>query len=232
MGWIRDWKTRRAQRQAAEAAATAAAAIQAALSEWKRGQDEVETQLAIAESIQSGADRTTSMVMTAHGEVVVWTGAAGLHEPRRGPSQFVAGSQGVSIPLGHTGVRYRVGAVKGTSVPGPDVDATIDVGLATLTSERLIFTGDKVTREWDFDKWVGAECDESEQRFMFHVSNRQKPSGLVFAGDGRSFNQAIGVILAIKKHGLETVLVDCRDNVAEQLLLKPALVQADPPRQT
>ena len=57
-----------------------------------------------------------------------------LVEPRRGPGHYQGGYQGISIPIGDTGLRYRVGAGRGTMVPGTEKPTVVDSGVATITS--------------------------------------------------------------------------------------------------
>jgi hypothetical protein len=53
---------------------------------------------------------------------------------------FVGGSQGMSFPIGHTGIRYRLGTFRGHPVT-QDVIKRIDNGTLVLTSQRLVFIG-------------------------------------------------------------------------------------------
>lgn len=55
-------------------------------------------------------------------------------------TSFVGGSQGVSLPIGHTGIRYRVGTFKGHPVQESTV-STVDSGQLVLTDQRLAFVG-------------------------------------------------------------------------------------------
>ena len=53
---------------------------------------------------------------------------------------FQGGSQGLSFPIGHTGIRYRVGSFRGHPV-SKDYLATIDSGTLVLTNQRIAFVG-------------------------------------------------------------------------------------------
>ena len=64
-----------------------------------------------------------------------------LVEPRRGPGHYQGGYQGISIPIGNTGLRYRVGAGRGTMIPGTEKPTVVDTGVGTITSQRVVFQG-------------------------------------------------------------------------------------------
>jgi len=53
---------------------------------------------------------------------------------------FVGGSQGVSIPIGHTGIRYRVGSFHGQPIQRIALTA-VDTGQLILTNRRVAFIG-------------------------------------------------------------------------------------------
>lgn len=56
-------------------------------------------------------------------------------------TQYVGGSQGLSIPLGH-GFRYRVSSFRGHPIQ-TDVLSQLDQGTLVITSQRLVFLGSK-----------------------------------------------------------------------------------------
>lgn len=108
----------------------------------------------------------------------VLTGVA-LIEPRRQPGKIEGRSSGVSFRIAK-GVNYRVGASKGTFVQGPDVPTPIDVGTAFITNQRVVFRGDKATREWAWSKLISLDHDDTLPWTSLPVSNRQKTSGLLY----------------------------------------------------
>jgi hypothetical protein len=220
--WLKDRRDRaRAEREQAAQAQLLAEQLRA----WRAESDYLERMKDSLAALTSKEDLASSPVMTVKGEVLIWVGACGLYETRRGATTYVGGSQGISIPIGGTGIRYRVGAIKGQAVAGPDVETQIDVGLATLTSERVVFTGDKATREWDFDKLIAAYSNESEDEFTLHVSNRQKPSELHFPGDGPLFARLLILILQVRKEGLPGVHVELESTIAEHASRRPASLE-------
>ena len=56
-------------------------------------------------------------------------------------TQYVGGSQGLSIPLGH-GFRYRVSSFRGHPIQ-TDVLSQLDQGTLVITNQRLVFLGTK-----------------------------------------------------------------------------------------
>jgi Protein of unknown function (DUF2510) len=109
---------------------------------------------------------------------LVLQGAA-LIEPRRLPGHWSGRSQGFSIPV-YKGIRYRVGATKGTFQQGAEVPTPIDQGTVLVSNQRAVFAGSKATREWLFPKLIGFHHDEQRPWTALQVSNRQKVSGFMY----------------------------------------------------
>ena len=55
----------------------------------------------------------------------------------------------------------------------------IDTGVMVVTSQRVLFVGNKATREWLFSKIVGYD-DTGGASLFINVSNRQTTSGLQY----------------------------------------------------
>lgn len=102
-----------------------------------------------------------------------------LIEPRREPGKIEGRSSGVSFRVAK-GVNYRVGGSKGTFVQGPDVPTPIDGGTAFVTNQRVVFRGNKATREWAWAKLVSLDHDDTLPWTSLPVTNRQKTSGLFY----------------------------------------------------
>ena len=83
---------------------------------------------------------------------------ASLIEPRRLPGEWHGRNQGVSIPV-YKGVRYRVGGTKGTFQQGAEVPTPIDTGTVLISDQRVVFAGDKASREWLYPKLIGFRHD-------------------------------------------------------------------------
>jgi hypothetical protein len=157
----------------------AAEAVDAAHEQWGARVAVVRDRLeAVRTWFGSGTDDSeTAQLMIRDGEKVyaVLEGAA-LIEPRRAPGHFVGGSQGVSIHVARR-VNYRVGAMRGTYVPGPESPTPIDTGRAVVTDQRVTFAGLKASREWLYAKLIGYQHDPANWTVL-QVSNRQKASGI------------------------------------------------------
>jgi hypothetical protein len=124
-----------------------------------------------------------SSLVLKHGErLVSEISGAGLFEPRREPGHWSGRSAGVSVPVGDTGMRVRVGKSAGTYVQGVERPTVIDTGTASVTTERVVFQGDKYTREWDYSKLIGVVHYSDHPATAIQVSNREKTSGIVYAG--------------------------------------------------
>lgn len=57
-------------------------------------------------------------------------------------THFVGGSSGLSFPIGHTGIRYRVGAFRGEPVRQESL-TKLDAGIFVLTNQRIAYLGPK-----------------------------------------------------------------------------------------
>ncbi|MSV98043.1 MAG: hypothetical protein F2653_03840 [Actinobacteria bacterium] len=149
-------------------------------------------------------------MITKQGEYVIWAGIGQFHEAGRTAGQYVGSSQGFSIPV-VAGIRYRVGAQRGTFIPGEEIQVYKDTGQVYLTTDRLVFNGLTNTAEWKFDKWIGAGASPDGGDFIFHVSNRKKSSGILFEKDvGEEFNRFLAFALIHVSDGLERVMKEIK----------------------
>ena len=71
--------------------------------------------------------------------------------------QWVGGSQGVSFPIGHTGIRYRVGSFRGHPVEQQSL-VRLDTGTLVVTNQRLAFIGATKSTSVAFAKLLHVEC--------------------------------------------------------------------------
>jgi hypothetical protein len=124
---------------------------------------------------------STDLVLKAK-EIAVASAAATLcrHKTR---TQFVGGSQGVSIPLGH-GFRYRVSSFRGHPVQ-TEVLTQLDEGTLVVTNQRLVFLGSKrdvstpiakLLQIEPFSNGIGISREGKETRDIYLVD---KPAYLV-----------------------------------------------------
>jgi hypothetical protein len=162
-----------------------------------------------------GEDAVTNQTIQKAGEIVLWRAQGQFHEAGRGAGSFQGASHGLSIPV-VAGIRYRVGATRGTYVSGDPIQKYGEVGDVILTTERVLFNGMINTREWAFSKWNGAAASEDETDYIFNVSNRQKTSGVLFgARDGREFNRYLSCALIAAEYGIDRVITEVVKNMKE-----------------
>lgn len=69
---------------------------------------------------------------------------------------FQGASQGFSFPIGHTGIRYRVGTFQGHPVSQQFL-ATIDTGVLVLSNQRIVFMGRQKSVTMALDKVLHVE---------------------------------------------------------------------------
>ena len=113
--------------------------------DWKRDVEIFNTIRAAFELAAKGEDAVSNLTVQKPGEIVLWRGQGQLHEAGRTPGQYIGSSQGFSIPL-FAGVRYRVGAQRGTFVSGDPIQVYKEVGDVVLTTDRVLFNGMMNTR--------------------------------------------------------------------------------------
>jgi hypothetical protein len=93
-----------------------------------------------ADLIANGLRPISANLLLKSKEIAVASSPASLCR-YKARTQFVGGSHGLSIPLGH-GFRYRVSSFRGRPIQ-TDVLAQLDVGLLVITNQRLVFLGTK-----------------------------------------------------------------------------------------
>ena len=162
-----------------------------------------------------GEDAETNQTIQKAGEIVLWRAQGQFHEAGRGAGSFQGSSQGISIPV-VAGIRYRVGATRGTYVSGDPIQKYGEVGDVILTTDRVLFNGMFNTKEWAFAKWNGAAASTDETDYIFNVSNRQKTSGVLFSPrDGREFNRFLSCALIAAEYGIDRVITEVDKNMKE-----------------
>jgi hypothetical protein len=71
--------------------------------------------------------------------------------------QWVGGSQGFSFPIGHTGIRYRVGSFHGHPIEQQSL-GHLDTGTLVVTNQRIAFIGRVKSTSTPFAKLLHVEC--------------------------------------------------------------------------
>jgi len=186
--------------KAKRAAEEQAAAVKA----WSHEAAALQAQLDEARSF--AGTTTNALIVLKRGEVCFASvRECALVEARRGAGQWEGRSRGVSIPVLRTPlgpVRYRVGSSRGHYEAGPEVLQPVDSGTMSITNARVVFAGQKTTRECLFSKLVSYE--HYSDATSFSVSNRQKPTTIRY-----------GVALGPEIHfRFELALAHFRDDVA------------------
>jgi hypothetical protein len=148
--------------------------------EEARLRDTVVALIALAEG-QEHSEAAWTLVLKPGERIARQIPGTGLFEPRRQPGHWSGRSAGVSVPVPDTRIRVRVGKSAGTFVQGEETPTIIDTGNATVTTQRVVFQGDKYTREWDFSKLIGFIHYADKPCTAIQVSNREKTSGIVYS---------------------------------------------------
>jgi hypothetical protein len=214
MGFIADFKTRRAAKRAQ-------AQFELEIYQWQSELDLLNTALDIFTNAAKGEEPEDHQLVQKKGELVLWTGQAIFHEAGRTPSTFKGGSAGVSIPV-VAGVRLRVGQFSGTVIPGQEMQIDKEAGLVKLTNQRLIFAGSLNTTEWSFAKMLSAARNEEGNDFIIGVSNRKKTSGLKFsASDGKAFARLFALALYAYENGIPETIKEIKSEITRRNKEKP-----------
>jgi len=161
------------EKKAREAAEKAHAAQQAAVATWQAQRDGYAHFLDLVRGFHG--EQTSELVLKPGEALFGRIDGASLIEDRAGRGTWQGRSQGVSIPiasLGGRSIRYHVGASKGHYVAGTPVPTAIDSGTVFITNRRVVFRGQKQTRECDFAKLLSCHHEAGES--ILSVSNRQK----------------------------------------------------------
>jgi len=204
MGFFADMKMKRADKAATQN-------FNYLHSMWEEDVEQLKKLITVFTAASKGEDSVPNTLMQKPGENTLWSATGIFHEVGRTPTQYVGGSSGLSIPV-VAGIRFRVGAMKGTAVPGEELQMDKDQGVVMLTNERLIFTGPIKTQEWDFDKLLMVSTTPDESDYFLSVSNRQKTSGVRFGPDtGREFNRFLGSATSAHESGYAAVLKELHE---------------------
>ncbi|MFB7875730.1 hypothetical protein ACFC06_10795 [Nocardia sp. NPDC056064] len=172
------------------------------LAQWQTEQDRLDTLVAVARRVSRGGGGTDYGVVLKSGETALFADTCRLIEPRKQRGHSSGSSSGVSVRIAR-GVWYRTGSYRGTYVPGPELQTSVDFGQAVITTSRVIFTGGKTTREWRFDKLVVIAIEGDA--VLIHVENRQKVSGVVLGRGSAEFHVYLDLAVAAAQRGIDSV---------------------------
>jgi hypothetical protein len=124
-----------------------------------------------------GPQEVESPLILKRGESACWVAQASLarNQTRR---QWVGGSQGFSFPIGHTGIRYRVGSFHGHPIEQQSL-TKLDSGTLVITNQRIAFIGTTKSTSVTFAKLLHVEC-YSDGVAVF-VEGRENPDFYLIA---------------------------------------------------
>jgi hypothetical protein len=222
MGWFSDRKAKKADQRAK-------AEFELDHSKWQETLAIYENAEAVYKAAVQGKDSVDNFLVQKPGEIALWTANAAFHEASKSPSRYVGSSSGFSIPI-VAGVRYRVGATRGTLIPGDEFQMEKDTGTVLVTTERIVFTGSLKTQEWVFSKMVGASRSPDNTDYNINVSNRQKASGLRFNPQkGKEFECFLALGMGATEDGISTVFKVLSDEIEKIKKEEPVLVLPSKP---
>lgn len=118
-----------------------------------------------------GPQQVSSPMVLKEGEQAYVVLGANLARYRT-RTTYVGGSQGVSIPIGHTGIRYRVGSFHGQPVERTSLTA-VDTGQLVLTNRRVAFIGAQKSVLTPLEKIVHVE--QYTDGLAFFQEGRESP---------------------------------------------------------
>lgn len=211
MGWLQKHKDLKAEHQ-----------YEDNLKTWQDQIDNLNSCLALAKSFNG---EESEEIMLKSGETLFFkVSSASLIGQKRGPGHYQGGSSGVSIPIGHIGhsaIRYRVGASRGTYMQGAPYDAPIDKGSVFITNQRIIFEGTKQTRECRYDKLLGV-TNNTDGSTTFSVSNRQTPTTIHYGNElDAAFSFRLSLALAHYRNDVPSLINQLEDTLAKTENNKP-----------
>jgi hypothetical protein len=214
---------KRKQRQAQEAS-------RRALAEWQAAVEEQRGLIEAAEALPVGGNGNPGNVLLGKDEGIYLTVERSiLAEERSSGGHWEGRSQGFSVPIGSIGghsVRYRVGASRGHFVKDPPQLKAIDEGVVTITSNRLVFTGGKQTREAHFSKLIGFQYMPDGDGVVLNVSNRQKPISVHFGrGPGETVRFRLELALATFRGEKAEFIAGLRRDLSELEAARPSQPQ-------
>jgi hypothetical protein len=103
-----------------------------------------------------GPQEIQSPLILKRGERANWVTPAILARQQT-RSRWVGGSQGFSFPIGHTGIRYRVGSFHGHPIQQQFL-GKLDGGSLVITNQRIAFIGKSKSTSIPYAKLVHVEC--------------------------------------------------------------------------
>ncbi len=130
-------------------------------------------------------------------------------------STYSGGSAGVSFPL-FGRVRGNVGGNRGSFSRNPEELILSDLGRLKVSTERLIYVGEKESREIDLDKVLDFELGPNGLWVKLAMSNRSKREGFQHMQvDQIPIGMAIGIAKEFADKGLDAAKVYAKNLAAD-----------------
>ena len=220
---LENWREQRSQKAQARQASKAQTALQEQRSAWELEEAELQAQLELVTSFKGEA--AAGILMQPGEAAFAQIHNSSLMGEVREAGQFVAGSQGLSFPIGSLGgrsIRYRVGRTKGHFEQGEVHTAGIDQGELVITNQRILFLGAKKTIECKLSKALSVHADE-DGMLTVSVSNRQAPMVVSFGSTICGWlSLRLDLALAVFRGDTEALADRIRQDLAEHASTKPA----------
>jgi hypothetical protein len=130
-------------------------------------------------------------------------------------STYSGGSAGVSFPL-FGRVRGNVGGNRGSFSRNPEELILSDLGRLKVSTERLIYVGEKESREIDLDKVLDFELGPNGLWVKLAMSNRSKREGFQHMQvDQIPIGMAIGIAKEFADKGLDAAKLYAKNLAAD-----------------
>jgi hypothetical protein len=194
----------------------------AALNAWQLDHDQLTRMLRMARSPEGAAPSAGNPVVLKRKETVyAELPSASLVEVQRGAGHYTGGYSGFSFRL-MKGVRYNIGGSRGSYVQGAEQLRITDEGRVTVTNQRVVFTGERNSREWAYAKLVSVQHDSERPLTMIGVANRQKLSGLGYPlGTTSDFRFKLSLAVAQYQETLPALVAALEAELAEHNKARP-----------
>lgn len=165
--------------------------------------------------------------------VIAIVEGAVLVESRRGPTQFQAGTTGVSFRITKR-VSIRQSGTRGQATPGEETPTVIDKGTFVVTDRRGIFVGQRESREFDWSKLLSHNLAELRKNaFVLYLptSGRQKVSGI--GADQRTakdIEQRVAFAIAVATGRRDSFIRQIENELETLVVQDPPGTSLPPPR--
>ena len=127
---------------------------------------------------KNGFSKSADFVLQKDEKFIYEISSVDLTEYKSSGSTYSGGTVGASVPLGIGGIRVGGGKSSGSFTRNPEQLTVVDSGAAVYTTKRVIFTGERQTRNFDLAKVVNYNAGPNGITVSIPVTNRSATSGL------------------------------------------------------